>query len=159
VVTKNQTLLVEEGKERLNVCGDHLQLKQALRNLVGNASKYTPAGGSIKLSAAAEAELVTVRVKDTGYGIPADDLPFIFDRFYRVRDGEVKDIEGNGLGLAIVKSVIEGHGGQIDVESRLGQGSCFTFRLPLTQEEILTEPDSETDSETVEETHTKGAIL
>jgi len=113
---------------------------------VGNASKYTPAGGSIEVSAAADAELVTIRVKDTGYGIPANDLPFIFDRFYRVRDGEVKAIEGNGLGLAIVKSVIEGHGGQIDVESRLGQGSCFTFSLPLTHEEILTEPDSETNS-------------
>ncbi|MGB8982413.1 MAG: response regulator [Anaerolineales bacterium] len=133
VGTKNQTLIVEEGKERLNVCGDPLQLKQALRNLVGNASKYTPAGGSIEVSAAADAELVTIRVKDTGYGIPADDLPFIFDRFYRVRDGEVKDIEGNGLGLAIVKSVIEGHGGQVKVESKLGAGSCFIFTLPLIQ--------------------------
>ncbi len=58
------------------------------------------------------------------------DLPFIFDRFYRVRDGAVKDIEGNGLGLAIVKSIIEKHGGQISVESELGKGSCFSLSIP-----------------------------
>jgi signal transduction histidine kinase len=76
---------------------------------------------------------VTISVKDTGYGIPADDLPFIFDRFYRVRNEAVKDIEGNGLGLAIVKSIIEQHGGNISVESNERKGSCFTATLPLIQ--------------------------
>jgi signal transduction histidine kinase len=110
-----------------------LQFKQAVRNLVGNAIKYTPIGGTLTISLETGGDSVVVRVKDTGYGIPAEDLPFIFDRFYRVRNNDVKDIEGNGLGLAIVKSVIEGHGGQIRAESKPGEGSCFTFSLPLVQ--------------------------
>jgi signal transduction histidine kinase len=67
----------------------------------------------------------------------ANVLPFIFDRFYRVRNEAVKDIEGNGLGLAIVKSIIEKHGGQISVESEPGKGSCFTFSLPFVQQGLL----------------------
>ena len=128
--TKEQKLLIEKIADHPMVQGDALQLKQALRNLVGNAIKYTPVSGSISLSLETNEEAVIIHVKDTGYGISAQDLPFIFDRFYRVRDGAVKDIEGNGLGLAIVKSVIEKHGGQISVESELGKGSCFSLSLP-----------------------------
>jgi signal transduction histidine kinase len=127
---KGQTLRLKKAKGQLEVQGDALQLRQALRNLVGNAIKYTPASGSVDLSVKTEETSVLIRVKDTGHGIPADDLPFIFDRFYRVRNEAVKDIEGNGLGLAIVKSIIEKHGGQISVESEPGKGSCFTFTLP-----------------------------
>jgi two-component system phosphate regulon sensor histidine kinase PhoR len=74
---------------------------------------------------------VNIQVKDTGYGIPASDLPYIFNRFYRVRNNGHDDIEGNGLGLAIVKSIAEQHGGAVSVESELGMGSCFTLSLPL----------------------------
>jgi signal transduction histidine kinase len=102
-----------------------------LRNLAGNAIKYTPAGGSIRITIETDNGTAVIRIRDTGYGIPADDLPFISDRFYRVRNEDVKDIEGNGLGLAIVKSIVEQHGGQASVESRPGEGSCFTFTLPL----------------------------
>jgi signal transduction histidine kinase len=70
-------------------------------------------------------------VHDSGYGIPASDLPHIFERFYRVRNNGHDDIEGNGLGLAIVKSIIEQHGGSVSVESEVGNGSCFTISLPL----------------------------
>jgi signal transduction histidine kinase/DNA-binding response OmpR family regulator len=135
-VVKGQKILLEEGKDLPKVQGDPLQLKQALRNLVGNAIKYTPAEGTIALSIEKDEGAVIIKVEDTGYGISSEDLPFIFDRFYRVRNGDVKDIEGNGLGLAIVKSVIEGHGGQISVESKPGEGSCFTFSLPLMQQEV-----------------------
>jgi len=134
---KEQKLLLEKTADHLMIRGDALQLKQALRNLVGNAIKYTPVNGSINLSLEADEEAVIIHVKDTGYGISTQDLPFIFDRFYRVRDGAVKDIEGNGLGLAIVKSAIEKHGGQIRVESELGKGSCFTVTLPRVQSELL----------------------
>jgi signal transduction histidine kinase len=72
-----------------------------------------------------------VDIKDTGFGIPAGDLPFIFDRFYRVHHESVQDIEGNGLGLAIAKSIIEQHQGKISVDSALGIGTLFTFTLPL----------------------------
>ena len=86
--------------------------------------------------------MITICVRDTGYGIPADDLPFIFDRFYRVRNEAVKDIEGNGLGLAIVKSIIEKHGGRIGVESEMNKGSCFRISLPIVTgaEYALPEP-------------------
>jgi signal transduction histidine kinase/DNA-binding response OmpR family regulator len=140
--TKKQAIQVKKGKQQVFVQGDPLQLQQALRNLVSNAIKYTPDGGSIHLAIETSNENAVIRVKDTGYGIPPDDLPFIFDRFYRVRSDDVKDIEGNGLGLAIVKSVVEQHGGQISVESKPGKGSCFTVTLPLMQPETLAVPVS-----------------
>jgi signal transduction histidine kinase/DNA-binding response OmpR family regulator len=131
---KEQALHLEKANDQPEVQGDALQLRQALRNLVGNAIKYTPVAGSIDLSVKADDAMTTICVKDTGYGIPADDLPFIFERFYRVRNEAVRNIEGNGLGLAIVKSIIEKHGGQISVESEPGKGSCFSFSLPLIAE-------------------------
>lgn len=130
---KEQVLTLQTPESGPAVQGEPFQLKQALRNLVGNAVKYTPANGMIDISAEADEQNVLVHVKDTGFGIPADDLPHIFDRFYRVRQDAVRDIEGNGLGLAIVKSIIERHGGQINVKSELGKGSCFTMYLPLLQ--------------------------
>jgi len=111
--------------------GDQLQLKQLFRNLVGNAIKYSPQGGNITLGAKVEKENIQVNVQDTGYGIPAADLPFIFDRFYRVRNGKNSEVEGNGLGLAIVKSIVEQHGGQVNVQSEIDKGTCFSVSLPL----------------------------
>jgi signal transduction histidine kinase len=78
-----------------------------------------------------ESETLNIKVKDTGYGIPASDLPHIFDRFYRVRNNGHDEIEGNGLGLAIVKSIAEQHGGDVSVESTVGGGSCFTISFLL----------------------------
>jgi signal transduction histidine kinase len=129
-----QMIQLQEAGDQIKVAGDALQLRQAVRNLVGNALKYSPPDSSVILSVKVEESNVTISVKDTGYGIPADDLPFIFDRFYRVRNEDVQNIEGNGLGLAIVKSIVEQHGGQVSVESRPGKGSCFTFTLPLADE-------------------------
>ena len=114
------------------VNGDPLQLKQLLRNLVGNAIKYSPPGGTITIAAKAEEENIQVDIEDTGFGIPAADLPFIFNRFYRVREGQNKEVEGNGLGLAIVKSIIEQHGGNVHVESEVGKGTCFIVTLPVS---------------------------
>ncbi|MGE5373810.1 MAG: response regulator [Bacteroidota bacterium] len=127
---RGQTLLLEETAADSTVQGDALQLRQALRNLVGNAIKYTPNDGSITLSMEREDCVVRIKIRDTGFGIPASHLPFIFNRFYRIRSGEHEKIEGNGLGLAIVKSIVEQHGGQIVAESEPGQGSCFTVSLP-----------------------------
>jgi len=127
---KKQNLTLQKTGGRLQVQGDALQLKQALRNLVGNAIKYTPTGGTISVSAEKGKNVVNIYIQDTGYGIPAEDLPFIFDRFYRVHNEEVKDIKGNGLGLAIVKSIVEGHDGQVSVESKVGKGSRFVISLP-----------------------------
>ncbi len=128
--TRGQELSLGENRSKPKVQGDALQLKQALRNLVGNALKYTPSGGRIHLSIQQQKDTVSIHVEDNGYGISADDLPFIFDRFYRVHNDDTKDIEGNGLGLAIVKSIVEAHGGQVSVNSKVGQGSCFSISLP-----------------------------
>lgn len=134
---KGQILTTDISENEVQVRGDPFQLKQALRNLVGNAIKYTPTDGTVSLALDWEQYTASVHVKDNGFGIPAGHLPHIFERFYRVREGDVKEIKGNGLGLAIVKSIIERHGGQIQVESKLGVGSYFSFSLPLLQNEFV----------------------
>lgn len=128
---KKQLLVIGKTKHNSRVQGDALKLRQALSNLLGNAIKYTGEGGTITLSMENRDDMVHVDIQDTGYGIPATDLPNIFKRFYRVRNNGHDEIEGNGLGLAIVKSIVEQHGGQVSVESEPGQGSCFHVLLPL----------------------------
>ena len=128
---KGQVLTLGQTEASSKVRGDALKIRQALRNLIGNAIKYTPNGGSVTLSLEHEANRVNIHIQDTGYGIPASDLPNLFNRFYRVRNNGHDEIEGNGLGLAIVKSTAESHGGDVTVESEPGKGSCFTFTLPL----------------------------
>jgi len=128
---KRQLLVLGATETDSKVRGDALKIRQALRNLIGNAIKYTPYDGTVTLSLENKSDEVCIHVKDTGYGIPSDDLPHIFDRFYRVRNNGHADIEGNGLGLAIVRSIAEGHGGDVTVESEIGKGSCFNLTLPL----------------------------
>lgn len=113
------------------VNGDPLQLRQLFRNLIGNAIKYTPDNGTITLKAKTTDTQILIDVQDNGYGIPASDLPFVFDRFYRVRTGKASEMEGNGLGLAIVKAIVEQHSGQISVESQVDKGTRFSISLPL----------------------------
>ena len=109
------------------VMGDADKLSQVLRNLVENAVKFTPEGGSIDISATASGQWVELRVSDTGVGIAPAHLPHVFERFYKV-DRSRKD-DGTGLGLAIVKHLVEAHGGDIHAESIEGQGSTFTLAL------------------------------
>ena len=127
---KKQSLLLDETAAESQVRGDALQFRQAFSNLIGNAIKYTPEGGMVKVFIRENGNNVNIEVRDTGYGIPAVDLPFIFNRFYRVRNNGHDEIPGNGLGLAIVKSVIEQNDGIIDVQSEPGKGSCFNVSLP-----------------------------
>jgi two-component system NtrC family sensor kinase len=134
---KLQTLHVTLPDGPIQLSGDPLQLRQALRNLIGNAIKYTPQGGEINVKAGVKPGQITIHIEDNGYGIPAADLPFIFNRFYRVRSGKASEMEGNGLGLAIVKSVIEQHGGEISVESQYGEGTRFKITLPVEQRQSL----------------------
>jgi signal transduction histidine kinase len=133
---KEQLLALEKTQPNSHVRGDALQLRQALRNLIGNAIKYTSRGGVITLSNEHLSQMLKIHVRDTGYGIPAADLPHIFDRFYRVRDNGHDEIEGNGLGLAIVKAIAQRHGGDVTAESEAGKGSCFTLTLPLARDVI-----------------------
>ncbi|HST04344.1 MAG TPA: sensor histidine kinase, partial [Chloroflexia bacterium] len=104
-----------------------------LVNLLHNAIKFTNPGGSVRLEAQQEGEEVRISVRDTGAGIPATDLPRIFERFYKVDKARAAGGEGGtGLGLAIARHVVQAHGGRIWAESVLGQGSTFAFTLPVS---------------------------
>jgi signal transduction histidine kinase len=116
------------------VFGDAVRIKGAVINLIDNAVKYNRPGGAIELSAIAEGDKVNIRVKDTGIGISADDLPHLFERFFRVDKSRSREKGGSGLGLAIVKKIAEDHGGSVSAESAEGQGSKFTITLPLVKE-------------------------
>ncbi|MFZ5800253.1 MAG: sensor histidine kinase, partial [Candidatus Omnitrophota bacterium] len=98
--------------------------------LLDNAVKYTPEKGSIRISAAVKDGYVQIDICDTGVGIPEKDLARIFERFYRVDKGRSRELGGTGLGLSIVKHIVLAHGGEVRVESVLGQGSTFSFTIP-----------------------------
>ena len=120
--------------EPVTVWGDRDRLKQLLLILIENALRYTPPGGKVRLSLGPRPEGAVVEVVDTGIGIDPDDLPRIFDRFYRGDRARGRDAGGSGLGLAIARWIAEAHGGAIAVASRPGRGSTFTVTLPLTDD-------------------------
>lgn len=128
---KLQTFEGDLTEEALTVDADPRQLSQALSNLVGNASKYTPERGHIRVVLAREGDFARFDVQDNGYGIPQDALSKLFTEFYRVKTEETANISGTGLGLSLVKSVIETHGGRVSVVSKVGEGSTFSVHLPL----------------------------
>jgi two-component system phosphate regulon sensor histidine kinase PhoR len=114
------------------VIADQGRLEQVVVNLLENAIKYTPDGGSIRLFTEDDGDFVKVSVADTGIGIPFKDLPRIFERFYRVDEARTRDQGGTGLGLAIVKHIVQLHGGNVSVTSESGQGSIFSFTIKKT---------------------------
>jgi signal transduction histidine kinase len=115
------------------VCGDQDRLKQVLLNLIGNAINYTPQGGTVTLSLGKDQEEAILTIKDTGQGIPEEDIPHVFERFYRAEKSRTRsrDGKGFGLGLSIAYWIVRNHEGHIDVESTEGEGTTFTVRLPL----------------------------
>jgi len=120
-----------DGDESAVVVGDAVSLRQALVNVIHNAVKYSPPGGTISARVTAKADgMATVEVRDHGPGIPPEDQPKIFDRFYRVDKARVRDSGGAGLGLSIAKWAVEAHGGTISVESQPNEGSTFRITLP-----------------------------
>jgi len=112
--------------------GDRHRVLQVFENLIGNALKFTPAGGRITVGAFAHAGSVLCWVRDTGFGIPEEDQPHLFDRFWQARRRRAEKRGSAGLGLAIVKGIIDAHGGRVWVESAPGEGSTFYFTLPTT---------------------------
>ncbi|MCB0977581.1 MAG: ATP-binding protein [Acidimicrobiales bacterium] len=131
-------VLVEPVDPSLFVIGDRAQLVSAVANLCDNAVKYTDAGGEVRVSATRDyTGWVSIVVSDTGVGIPARDLERIFERFYRVDRARSRETGGTGLGLSIVRHVVANHHGEITVRSREGEGSTFTFRVPLVSPEPI----------------------
>lgn len=134
-MTDEAGIALELRSTPARVAGSRRDLAIAVRNLLDNALRHTPTGGSIGVELAPVGGEALVRVVDTGEGIPTRDLERVFERFYRVDSARARATGGTGLGLAIVKHVVESHGGSVGVESELGLGSTFTVRLPLLKEQ------------------------
>ncbi|MFN8562242.1 MAG: ATP-binding protein [Anaerolineae bacterium] len=143
---KQQTLTFNHPDEALFVQGDQVELERALSKLLINAVNYTPKGGAISLSLLREADRAVIELRDTGIGISPDDLPNIFQRFFRADRARSLDTGGTGLGLPIARRIVEAHGGQIEVESVLDAGSCFRISLPYSHDGQAVEAASQNAS-------------
>jgi signal transduction histidine kinase len=129
---KGVSLRAELPESLSPIVGDRQRLAQVLFNLLSNALRHTPPGGQITVSAQQVGkEDVQVSVQDSGEGIPPAELPHVFERFYRADRARSRDTGGSGLGLSIARSLVEAHGGRLWADSVEGQGSTFTFALPL----------------------------
>ena len=133
---KDQNLSVNIDPAATSVVGDKDKLVQVLTNYVSNAYKYTQDGGDIRIVLSKQGDFAHVAVADNGYGISPEDQERLFTRFYRVDNSMTREVGGTGLGLSIVKQLIELMGGEIGVESALGQGSTFSFTVPLEAEAV-----------------------
>jgi signal transduction histidine kinase len=111
------------------ITGDATRLTQVLDNLLTNAIKFTPAGGTVTVAVTADDDRIRISVRDTGLGIPADEVPRIFERFFRA--STTTAVAGTGLGLPIAQTIVEAHGGAISVESDVGKGTTFSVDLPV----------------------------
>ena len=129
---KDVRLHIEAPSDVPQVYADVSRLLQVLLNLVGNALRYTPSGGQVTVSACREGQQMLISVHDTGIGIAAEHLPFLYERFYRVDKSRTSASGGSGIGLTIARHLVEAHGGRIWATSPgPGQGSTFAFTLPL----------------------------
>jgi two-component system phosphate regulon sensor histidine kinase PhoR len=121
------------------VMADRAAMVDALSNLLSNAWKYTGAEKHIRISAWADPKWVSISVEDDGHGIPKHEHGQVFEKFYRADDRLARAVEGSGLGLAIVRHVVRGHGGRVEVESEVGEGSRFTILIPRARESEVAE--------------------
>lgn len=130
---KHVQLLIEtDFSDETLISIDEDRIEQVLTNLIDNAIRHTPADGSVTVSMANEQNYAKIQVRDTGQGIPQDDLPYVFERFYKADKARTRSKGGTGLGLAITKNIVEAHNGRISVDSVEQQGTTFTFYLPLS---------------------------
>jgi two-component system, OmpR family, sensor kinase len=127
--------------DQILVCGDKDRLKQVMVNLIGNAISYTPVGGEVVVGVGKSGSLARLTISDTGPGIPAEDLPHIFERFYRAEKSRTRsrDGKGFGLGLSIAYWIVNNHGGKIEVNSKVGEGTTFCVWLPLAEGNCIEE--------------------
>ena len=123
-------------KKPLYVVGDSDRLYRSISNLINNAIQYTPANGVVTIRLESSDRHAIITIQDSGIGIAAEDLPHIFDRFYRVQADRSRNTGGTGLGLAIVKAIVQAHHGNIQVDSQLDRGSKFTVTFPSAKLDI-----------------------
>jgi signal transduction histidine kinase len=118
------------------ILADPKNIEEVLNNLLSNAINYSPDGGKVAVSARGVDQFIEIKVSDTGVGIPAEEIPKIFEKFYRVKHPKTRHITGTGLGLSLVKGIVESYHGSIGVESVPGKGTTFTIILPATKTEV-----------------------
>jgi signal transduction histidine kinase len=128
---EKRVILTSQAHGRVEVEGDRVRLKQVVVNLLDNAIKYTPAGGTVTVGVNVSDRQAQLEISDTGPGIPASDLPHVFDRFFRAAQVRVGTMEGAGLGLSIVQSICTAHGGFVKAENHANGGCRFIVELPL----------------------------
>jgi signal transduction histidine kinase len=124
------TLHLEMPENLPTIQADRRSMEEVFTNLVSNAINYSPDGGEVTVAAISHGDYLEVLVQDQGIGIEAEELPKIFDKFYRVKSPKTRQVIGTGLGLALVKGLIEAHRGVVDVESQAGAGTTFRVKLP-----------------------------
>lgn len=129
LLAENKGVCLSLQREKARVFGERDKLKEVILNLLSNALHHTPRGGSIFLSVRVVDGEAEIKIRDTGVGIPRESMPHIFERFYRIEEGELTT--GTGIGLYLCRQIIEGHGGTVTVTSEVAQGSCFFVHLPL----------------------------
>jgi len=127
---RGQRIDTDIAQDATHVAGDAAKLHDVLRNLIENASNYSPEGATIEVAARRTDGLIAITLADRGPGVPEADLPRIFERFYRVDRSRTRDPGGTGLGLSIVRHLVELHGGRVSAANRPGGGAVFTVRLP-----------------------------
>jgi len=142
-VEDNIQIRVESPEQLPLLEGDRDKIKQVLLNLLSNAIKYNRPNGTVMLRVESSEKEITIFVQDTGLGIPDESIPHLFQKFFRVREHESR-VAGTGLGLSICKQIIYGHGGRIEVKSKIGVGTVFSIFLPRSGK---TQPRIEIDSE------------
>ena len=129
---EKKSILVEMNCiKKVLVKGNSFQLQRLFSNLLDNAIKYTPIEGSVKITLDATEKSAMISIEDTGFGIDSQEIPFLFERFWRSERARSPQTQGTGLGLAIAQSIAQRHGGKITVKSVLGQGTCFTILLHI----------------------------
>jgi signal transduction histidine kinase len=126
-------LTLETDPDMPPIVGSPEEIEELVGNLVSNAVKYTPAGGRVAACARLNGECAILRVSDTGIGIPAEDLPRLFNEFYRCTNARKSGIEGTGLGMTIVKAIADRHGADVRVDSKEGEGTSIEVRFPLVR--------------------------
>ena len=156
---KKVSMAFASSAESIIVYIDRDKFEKIVINILANAFKFTPEGGRVEMSVGQDLRHVSIRISDTGIGIPAEKIPKIFDRFYQVDGSHTREQEGTGIGLSLTRELVELHKGAITVESEEGRGSAFTVRLPLGKAHLLPEEICELEKEQKEEQKETGLGL